>query len=200
MKIHEAEGYNKKEIENYREEATRYKCLGFLKSQSIPGPFPTPEDVRNYLERSTDNPAKKNMRLYQEVTFARKSSKALKPTAAAFRLKRDGRNLDISEYSDNLISYLRDARSCKTLKLNDLSNVLFALSGTQKSATQNTSSDSSTENPDFDVGEHVAAFWVDVQGVNWHLGVVHECTDKLIIPYLIRKDKSGNEWVFPEEA
>ena len=102
MKIHEAEGYNKKEIENYREEATRYKCLEFQKNQSIPGPFTTPGDVRNYLEHSTDNPAKKNKRLYQEVTFACKSSKALKPTAAAFRLKRDGRNLDTSEYSDNL--------------------------------------------------------------------------------------------------
>ena len=48
----------------------------------------------------------------------------LKPTASVFCLKRNHRNLSTEEYADNLCSYLCSARSCKTVTVDDLNNVM----------------------------------------------------------------------------
>ena len=59
-----------------------------------------------------------------EVRYARVSSRTLKEAASIFRLKRNGRNLTIQEYADNLIKYMDDTESMNTLTLADLNTVL----------------------------------------------------------------------------
>ena len=53
----------------------------------------------------------------------------LQPTAAVFRLKRNYTNLSSEEYADNLCSYLCGARSCKTITIEDLHNVIHGIAG-----------------------------------------------------------------------
>ena len=48
------------------------------------------------------------------------SCKSLKPTTSIFCLKRNLRNKRTEEYSENLISYLNNARCCETLTVEDL--------------------------------------------------------------------------------
>ena len=71
---------------------------------------------------------------------------SLQPTAAVFRLMRNHHKLETKEYADNLITYLDSARTCRTITLDDLSNVLHGLSGKAKNGT-NTEVPSSTELP-----------------------------------------------------
>ena len=66
----------------------------------------------------------KNRRMYHEVRFHRNTSQALKKEAAVFRLKKDSRNLQTTEYANNLCQYLDQSRS-----MYDLRNVLTGLNG-----------------------------------------------------------------------
>ena len=68
-------------------------------------------------------------RLYNEIRYARMSSMSLQPTAAVFRLNRNYTNLSSEEYADNLCSYLCSARSCKTITIEDLNNVIHGIAG-----------------------------------------------------------------------
>ena len=55
---------------------------------------------------------------------------SLKPSSAVFRLKRNHKNLTTAE---NLISYLNNARSCKTITIDDLNNVMRGIMGREMS-------------------------------------------------------------------
>ena len=58
--------------------------------------------------------------MYKEIKYAKMSCKSLKPSASMFCLKRNLKNIRTGEYSENLISYLNNARCCKTLTVEDL--------------------------------------------------------------------------------
>ena len=59
----------------------------------------------------------------------KKSSSYLKQTAAVFQLKSGGKNLTTEDYATNLCSYFDSAKSCSTLTMGDLNNVLTGLKG-----------------------------------------------------------------------
>ena len=62
-------------------------------------------------------------------------------------------DLDAEEYADNLISYLDNARSVRSITLNDLNNVLHGLANTIPLANPD------SQNKDgFVIGGYVAAF------------------------------------------
>ena len=116
--------------------------------------------------------------MYSEIRYARLTSLSLKPTSSAFRLKRKCQNLETSEYVDNLISYLDGTRTCRTITLFELSNVLHGISG--KSGTQ--SACSGDHDNTLSIGKHVVAFWEE-KGFQWYLGVVGHFDEKGI-PYV----------------
>ena len=96
------------------------KCCHLSKKESMPGPFTSPEEIDTYI-------TKKNKRMYDEVKYARITSTSLKSTNAIFRLKKNYKNLPTEEYVDNLSAYLSNARSCKTLTIEDLRNVIHCI-------------------------------------------------------------------------
>ena len=150
----------------------------------------------------------KNKGLYKEIRYARMSSISLKPSASIFRLKRNHQNLSTVEYTDNLCSYLCSARSCKTITLLDLNNVIHGIAEkVTNNSTQIIPFQTHKEQPDqsfhqtLDIGEHVAAFWVENDSVKWHLGIVEGYEKSLIrISYMTRADMLGTSWTFPETA
>ena len=105
-------------------------------------------------------------RMKKEVKYDRMSCTTVKESHALFRLKKNHADLDAEEYADNLISYLDNARSIKSITLTDLNNVLHGLTMTPflKSDVENTNS--------FVVGEYVAAVWFEDTTYEWYLGVI----------------------------
>ena len=97
--------------------------MNIFKSQVLPGPFSTADEVRSNIRLPLEE-NEKNKRLYVEMRYARVSSSTLKETAIIFRLKRNGRNLTTQEYADNLIKYMDDIERMNTLTLADLNTVL----------------------------------------------------------------------------
>ena len=96
-------GMEEKEIANLAVDKMRNKDLEHL--ISCGGPFTNPEQVQNFMK--TDIPEKeKNTRLYIEVRHAKNSSVAFPKVSDVFRLKKGGKNLDSSQYSANLCTYL----------------------------------------------------------------------------------------------
>lgn len=86
------------------------------------------EEIKRYLHFNKDDDMK-NKRMYDEARYARLSCMSLKPTATVFRLKRNNKNLATEEYAENLSSYLNNARCCKTITMEDLSNVMHGIIG-----------------------------------------------------------------------
>ena len=119
IKTHQQDAYTEKEKSCLKDESTKYELLEKLKNEIVPGPFTNEEEIRNYLECDLDDD-EKNKRMYDEVKFAKISCMSLKPTASVFRLKKAYKNLKTEEYAENLISYLNNARCCKTLTVEDL--------------------------------------------------------------------------------
>ena len=135
--------------------------------------------------------------MYNEIRSPRLTSLSLKTTSSVFQLKRKYQNLETSEYVDNLISYLDGARTCRTITLSELLNVLHGISA--KSVTQ--SACSGEYDNTLSIGEHVVAFWEE-KFFQWYLGVVDHFDEKGIslVSYLIRSSISDSEWVFPQKA
>ena len=105
-----------------------------MKKEQYPGPFTTVEEVKLFLESLLEDKIKNN-KLYKEIKYVRMTCMPLQPTAAVFRLMRNHCKLETKEYADNLITYLDSARTCRTITLDDLSNVLHGLSGKAKNGT-----------------------------------------------------------------
>ena len=118
------EAFTEKEKKNLKYDSDKYEQLEELRNDMVfPGPLVTDNEVRQYIGLDLDDHIK-NKRLYKEVRYAQMSSMSLRPTASVFRLKRNPRNLSTEEYADNLCSYLCSARSCKTITMDDLNNVM----------------------------------------------------------------------------
>ena len=181
-----------------KEESTKYQLLELLKMEDLPGPFASDEEVRTYMSQEHTEETKVK-RLYNEVRYARMSSVSLKPTAAVFRLKQNYKNLSSEEYADNLISYLSTARSCKTITIDDLNNVMHGIEGKHKN--NNIPAAVHSKSTPHEEGEHVVAFWYDASSVKWYLGVVDGFNnDNVMISYMNKADASGTSWTFPERA
>ena len=204
MKAYEEKGFSEKEALNLKEEASKIKDLDFLKKQTPPGPFTTSNEVTTYMANDNLTNNEKNKRLYVEVRYARKTSLALKPTAAVFRLKKDHKNLTNEEYTENLAYYLDSSKSATNLTINDLNNVLHALTESENQEPATSSSiEAVSEEPTYRIGEHVAAFWVNDFGVReWFLGIIENIISSktLSVSYLKRMGSNGKNWVFPEES
>ena len=112
--------------------------------------------------------------------------------SCVIQIKKNHADLDAEEYADNLISYLDNARSIKSITLTDLNNVLHGLTMTPflKNDIENTNS--------FVVGEYVAAFWFEDTTYEWYLGVIEHInpSNTIVVSYLIRADTKGKTWVF----
>jgi len=102
--------------------------LAFLKQQEIPGPFTSSAEILEFMS-SCPSSKEKNKRMYVEVRYAKESSSSLKRTAAVFKLKNGGQNLATEDYTTNLGKYFDSAKSCSTLTIGDLNNVLTGLKG-----------------------------------------------------------------------
>ena len=195
LKSFQADGYSKQECLNLRKESEQLELLEFLKLQEFPGPFTKPTEVKEFMQ-SDLRPEEKQKRLKKEVKYARMSCTTMKETHSVFRLK-NYLDLDAEEYADNLISYLDNARSVRSITLNDLNNVLHGLANTIPLVNPD------SQNKDgFVIGEYVAAFWLEGATYKWHLGVVENIhsDQTIVISYLIRADPKGKTWVFPDEA
>ena len=127
VKEHQEDKYSEKERIRLKDEATKYELLSSLKKESMPGPFTSPEEIDTYITNSDEEDNQKNKRMYDEVKYARMTSTSLKSTNAIFRLKKNYKNLPTEEYEDNLSAYLSNARSCKTLTIEDLRNVIHCI-------------------------------------------------------------------------
>ena len=105
------------------------------------------------------------------------------------------KNIDAEEYDDNLISYLDNARSIKSITLPDL-NVLHRLTMTllSKNDIENTT--------DFMVGEYIAAFLLEETTYEWYLGLIEDIHTKNTIDVydLIRADTKDKMCVFIEDT
>ena len=110
--------------------------LDFLKKQTPPGPFTTSNEVTTYMASDNLTNNEKNKRLYVEVRYARKTSLALKPTAAVFRLKKDHKNLTTEEYTENLAYYLDSSKSATNLTINDLNIMCYMHCQSQRTKNQ----------------------------------------------------------------
>ena len=201
VQSHQQDAYQEKDKIRLKDESTRYTLLEELKAEN--GPFTNSEEIEQYFYSDAPDDVK-NTRLYKEVRYARFTSTSLKPTAAVLRLKRNYKNLESQEYYDNLTSYLSNVRSIKTLTLSDLKNVLHCLAN-KNAEPDNSEIETEINKPDFVLGEHVIAFWVNTNSVKqWYLGIVEKIeADGLIISYLTQASRSSGgdqSWTFPEEA
>lgn len=68
-------------------------------------------------------------------------------------------------------------------------------------ATEQSFTDAATEQYNFSIGEHIAAFWYDDK-FEWYLGVIDSIDENqtLKVSYFNRTDRHGHKWVFPEYA
>ena len=62
------------------------KDLKFLKSQNIPAPFASAEDVEDFMEKISESTAK-NKRMYVEVRYATQTCLSISNLAKYFRLR-----------------------------------------------------------------------------------------------------------------
>ena len=139
--------------------------------------------------------------MYREVRFHRMTSNRKKESDNIFRLKKDGRNLDTIDYANNLKCYLDKTKKMKSITISELNLVLSGLGGESGVQAQPALH---SENEDFFVGEHVASFWLDDDGVyRWYLGVVHSVLDetcnRLLVSYFHRSNRYGTSWNYPQE-
>ena len=95
-------------------------------------------------------------------------------------MKRNGKNLETSEYAANVSLYFDPSRSVSNLTLSGLRNILTGLSRTKNNSNVETqqlpaSSESSLESiqkqPIFEYGEYVACVWYDddLSCLSWYL-------------------------------
>ena len=193
-----------KEAETTKRAATILKDTEFLKSQNIPGPFTSVEEVEKFMDAQPES-TEKNQRMYREVRFHRMTSSRKKESDPVFRLKQSGKNLETIDYANNLKCYLEKTRRLKNISLEDLGSVLNVLHNSNPTNTNNdiNVTEKRSECDNFDVGEHVAVFWQEDEGYRWYIGVVSdlsETEDDLIISYFVRATKNGTSWNYPEEA
>ena len=211
LKEHAKELYSEKEKSCLKDESDKFDILEVLKKEECKGPFTTCEEIDRYLALDIDD-TQRNKRLYNEVKYARLTSMSLKPSAPVFRLKRDHKNLSTDDYAANLKSYLNAARCCTTITIDDLNNVMCGIIG--RSEGNNNDANSETQTSDeiphtaavlnesqYQLGEHVIAFWVEGNETKWYLGTVEKVVDDVSdVSYMVCTDTRGKSWTYPESA
>ena len=110
MAVLQEQRYDEKKLINAKKESNKLKDLIYSKSQVSPGPCSTANEVCSNIRLPLEENEKKK-RLYVEVWYARVLSSTLKETVSIFHLKRNGRNLTVQEYADNLIKYMDNTES-----------------------------------------------------------------------------------------
>ena len=85
----------------------------------FPGPFSTKEESQEYLKIEIT-----------EVKYVKLTCLSLKITAQVFRLIRDHKYLETKGYAENVMPYLCNSRSSKSLTLDDLTKVLNGVAPT----------------------------------------------------------------------
>ena len=88
VKEHQENKYSEKERIRLKDESIKYDLLSSLKKETLSGPFTSPEEIENYINNSDEEKNLRNIRMYNEVKYARMTSTSLKPTNAVFRLKK----------------------------------------------------------------------------------------------------------------
>ena len=106
--------------------------------------------------------------------------------------------LTTEEYSDNLTSYLTNARSSRSLTITDLNRVLHCLA---HQSNIDLLEERSQHEDEFEIGDHVLAYWLEGNSAEFFLGVIEDLNNhKLVVSYMVRADSYGTSWVFPETA
>ena len=93
MKELQTKGFEEKELVSVKKDVCKLRDLNFLKSQDIPGPLASAEDVEDFMEKVSESITKKK-RMYVEVRYAKQTCLSISNHAKYFRLRRDGKNLD----------------------------------------------------------------------------------------------------------
>ena len=119
-----------------------------------------PRQAKTFTEQTPES-KEKNQQMYIEVRFQKNTSKFLKKDNAIFRLKRDEKNLPMSDYVFNLCLYFDQSRCVGSSSMGDLRNVLNSLkSSTIDSVPQNVEEsrydDKGNNEEQFQIGEAVA--------------------------------------------
>ena len=53
----------------------------------------------------------------------------------------------------------------------------------------------------YQIGEHLIAFWIEGNETKWHLGVVEAIeNENPLVSYMILTDAKGRSWTYPESA
>ena len=53
--------------------------------------------------------------------------------------------------------------------------------------------------PEYPMGEHVIAFWLQGNEAKWHLGFVEGLKNgNYVVSYMTRADSKGKSWTYPE--
>ena len=90
------------------------------------------------------------------------------------------------------------------MTINDLNNVLHALSESENQEPATSSSiEAVPDRPTYRIGEHIAAFWVnDFCVCERFLGIIENIISPNIISvsYMKRMGSKGQNWVLPEES
>ena len=61
--------------------------------------------------------------------------------------------------------------------------------------------ESDSKNVNYELGEHIVAFWIENESVKWYLGIVEgQEKTQIQVSYMTRADGSGTSWSFPETA
>ena len=118
-------GYREKDLLNARKEEKRLKDLKCLKNHKYTEPF-TCKDVSHFMKECKDEKERIDQ-LYVGVTYA-KASSGFGDKINMFRLK-DGKNLAVEDYVDQLERYFERAKGVTNISLADLKNILGALEG-----------------------------------------------------------------------
>lgn len=126
MKELQTKGFEEKELVSVKKDVCKLRNLNFLKSQDIPGPLASAEDVEDFMEKVSESITKKK-RMYVEVRYAKQTCLSISNHAKYFRLRRDGKNLDTGDYPKCLKDYLSTSKSVGKLIIPYLRNVLGGL-------------------------------------------------------------------------
>ena len=113
MKVLESNAFAEKEKINTHFESVKYKDLEFLKSKG--GPFTTPDEVDSYMKKKEIDPNDKKPEAICRSKICKNTSFRLKHLDPLFSLRRDNKNLLNHEYSQNLKSFLGNARKTQTI-------------------------------------------------------------------------------------
>ena len=193
-------GFSEKELLNVKKEGKRLSDLTFLKSQTIPGPFTSKEEVDNFMG-SCPNSNDKTTRMYIEVRYARVTA-GIGHNMNFFRLVRKGKKLSCEEYQNGLNKYFESVKqSSEVVSMDDFKVVLSSLEHSYLGSLDDEDDIADPADPSFEIGDHVAVLSTDESLYTWQLGTVDNFSkDFVSVLFFTRKDRKGHKWSFPDDT